>query len=288
MQRAPLLWALSALAVPAPPQDGARPAKGQAAAIVLTIPYGTDPNERAELRLPAGAGPFPVAVVIHGGCWKAAGGDLHDTAPLAAALTARGIATWNIEYRRPGNPGGGYPGTFEDIAAATDYLARLAATPGMPLDLKRVAVVGHDAGAHLALWLAARPKLHHPIAGAMTVRPATVVAIDGVGTLIPWAARDTALCGKSVIVPFMGGTPRDKAEAYVLASPEAQLPLGIHQILVQGSWLPADSYAGSALSSGDTVIKLAPGGATHANLIHPDTPQGKQVADFVAAQAFAH
>lgn len=286
MLRALTSLALAAATLPALARTADLPDGGEAPAPVIVYSYGADRNQRAELRVPQGTGPFPVAVLLHGGCWDAKGGELRDTAPLAAALTARGIATWNIEYRRLGNAGGGYPGTFEDVAAATDFLTGLAAAPGMALDLSRVAVIGHDSGAHLALWLAARPKLHDPIAGAMTVKPITVVAIDGVGSLISWADRDAALCGRSVIAPFMGGSPREGAAAYALASPEVQLPLGVHQILIQGTWLAMDSYARSALASGDTVIKLAPGGADHGNLIRPQTPQGKQVADFIAAQAF--
>lgn len=286
MLRALTLLMLAALAVPALAQSDARAAPGEPAQRLLTIRYGKHPNQRGELRLPNGTGPFPVAVVIHGGCWSARGGDLNDTAPLAAALTARGIATWNIEYRRVGDSGGGYPGTLEDVGAATDYLTSLAGIPDVALDLRRTAVIGHDAGAHLALWIASRPKLESPIAGAMTVKPATVVAIDGVGTLIPWATRDAAICGKPAIVPFMGGTPADKADAYALASPENHLPLGTHQLIVEGPWVQMGAYVQSALASGDTVVKLAPGGADHRNLIRPETPQGKQVADFIAAQAF--
>lgn len=266
---------------PAAPHD----AKAPLAAPMLVAAYGQDPLQKGELRLPKGKGPFPVAVVIHGGCWDAKMADWQGTAPLAEALAARGIATWNIEYRRTGNPGGGWPGTFEDVAAATDYLAVLAKT--QPLDLTRVAVVGHSAGAYLALWLAARAKLHDPIAGAMTVQPVTVVAIDGPGTLAPFVGSETPLCGGPAIVRFMGGTPAEKPAAYALASPQDHLPFGVHQLIVPGalSGMMAP-YVEAALASGDTVVKLAPGGADHFNLITPTTPQGKQVADFIAAQAF--
>lgn len=258
-----------------------------AAPVVTTIAYGADPLQQGELRLPRGNGPFPVAVVIHGGCWDAARGDWRATAPLAEALAARGIAIWNIEYRRMGNPGGGWRGTFTDVAAATDYLAVLAKTA--PLDLTRVAVIGHQAGAHLALWVASRPKLHDPVAGAMTVRPATVVAIDGPGTLAPLIGEDAQLCGAAAIVPFMGGTPAERPAAYALASPQDHLPFGVHQLIVPGALAPVMApYVQAALASGDTVVKLAPGGADHVNLITPTTPQGKQVADFIAAQAFGN
>jgi acetyl esterase/lipase len=277
-------------AVPAAAQSSSRAilnaAKTQLPAATLVAAYGSNPLQKGELRLPKGKGPFPVAVVIHGGCWNAKMENLSGTAPLADALAARGIATWNIEYRRTGDAGGGYPGTLKDVGAATDYLAVLAKT--QPLDLSRVAVVGHSSGAHLALWVASRPKLHDPIAGAMTVKPVTAVAIDGPGTLAPFVGVDAEVCGDPAIVPFMGGTPAEKPAAYALASPQDHLPLGVHQLVVLGALgMMIEPYTQAALASGDTVVKLAPGGADHFNIITPGTPQGKQVADFIAAQAFA-
>ena len=117
--------------------------------------YGFGPIEVGELRLPPGKGPFPVAVIIHGGCWAKGFATMRMLSPLADALTAKGFATWNIEYRQLGDTGGGWPGTFQDWGAALDHLRVLART--QPLDLKRVIVVGHSAGGHAALWLAARP-----------------------------------------------------------------------------------------------------------------------------------
>ncbi|WP_440846177.1 alpha/beta hydrolase family protein [Sphingomonas sp. 22176] len=273
------------MAAPARAQGEVPERLGEASAPTLVARYGADPLQRGELRLPQGKGPFPVAVLVHGGCWSATQGDLRDTAPLAAALAARGIATWNIDYRRTGNPGGGWPGTFEDMAAATDYLAVLART--QPLDLGHVAVVGHDVGAQLALWIAARPKLGGPIAGRMAVNPVTAVAIDGPGTLAPLPDADATLCGGPAVVRFMGGTPAEKPAAYALASPQDHLPLGVHQLIVVGALAAQMApYVQAALASGDTVVKLAPGGADHRNVLLPDTPQGKQVADFIAAQAF--
>ena len=126
--------------------------------------YGTGALQFGELRVPAGRGPHPVVIIVHGGCWAAKLGNLDDRAvaldlvrPIAADLTANGFATWNLEYRRLGNDGGGWPGTFQDIAAGADYLRRIAAKNR--LDLTRVVAIGHSAGGHFALWLAARRKL---------------------------------------------------------------------------------------------------------------------------------
>src|SRR5262245_43877582 len=125
------------------------------------IQYGSGPFQFGDLRLPKTTERHPVAVVIHGGCWKAKHGDLvadlENTSPLSAALTSIGIATWNIEYRRIDNPGGGWPGTFEDVANAVDYLRVIAKS--FPLDLNRTVIIGHSAGGHLATWAAARHRL---------------------------------------------------------------------------------------------------------------------------------
>src|ERR1700681_689383 len=127
---------------------------------ILTLPpppadahlsYGTDPNQFGDLRLPKTKGPFPIVINIHGGFWRAKY-DLAHAGHLCAALTAKGLATWNIEYRRVGNPGGGWPGTFEDIRSAWRMLQ--SAESATEFDRRRVGVAGHSAGGHLALALA--------------------------------------------------------------------------------------------------------------------------------------
>jgi acetyl esterase/lipase len=120
----------------------------------LVEAYDPDQLQFGELRLPQGSGPFPVAVIIHGGCWTKGYATLRNTAPLASALTAHGIATWNIEYLQVGDPGGGWPGTFLDWGSAADHL-RILAKSG-PLDLTHVVAVGHSAGELAALWVATR------------------------------------------------------------------------------------------------------------------------------------
>jgi acetyl esterase/lipase len=123
----------------------------------LRASYGPDSLQFGELRLPSGAGPFPVAVVIHGGCWTRGFATLRNTAAVASALLDDGIATWNIEYRQVGDPGGGWPGSLLDVGAGVDHVRALAAR--YPLDLGRVVLVGHSAGAPLALWAAGRSRL---------------------------------------------------------------------------------------------------------------------------------
>src|SRR5262245_35551596 len=120
------------------------------------ITYGSNEFQFGELRLPKGAGPHPVALVIHGGGWMSQYG-LSYMGHMGVALTEVGLATCSIEYRRVGNQGGGWPVTFEDASRAADHLRTIAKT--YPLDLNRVVAVGHSAGGHLALWLAARKHL---------------------------------------------------------------------------------------------------------------------------------
>lgn len=105
----------------------------------------------------SGKGPFLVAIIVHGGCWVAKFANNKYTSPMADALRDYGIATWNIEYRRADSKGGGWPGTFKDVANATDYLPKIAKK--YSLNLNRVIVIGHSAGGHLALWLAGRHNL---------------------------------------------------------------------------------------------------------------------------------
>ena len=143
------------------------------------LAYGPQLLQFGELRVPDGDGPHPVAVVIHGGCWLAEY-DLGYMSALADGLTRDGVATWSIEYRRVGDDGGGWPGTFLDVAAAADSLVYLARD--YDLDLDRVVAVGHSAGGHLALWLAARHRLQSddPLRGRSPLRLSGVVALAGI------------------------------------------------------------------------------------------------------------
>ncbi|WP_426162898.1 alpha/beta hydrolase fold domain-containing protein [Sandarakinorhabdus sp. DWP1-3-1] len=254
-----------------------------AAPPALVARYGADDLRSGELRLPPGKGPFPVAVVIHGGCWTASYDTRAGIAGVADALTKRGIATWNIEYRRMGDPGAGWPGTFEDIGAGIDHLAVLAKT--QPIDLSRVALIGHSSGAHLALWGASRGRLGPRFAPA--VKPAAVVAIDGPGALAPFVGIDAKVCGQPVIVPLMGGTPDKAADAYALASPADHLPLGVRQYLVMAAFKPFMApYAAAAKAAGDTV-EVIEGSDDHFGVVTPSTADGKKTIDFIVDRAFA-
>jgi acetyl esterase/lipase len=177
------------LALPPPPAD-------------VRLSYGAEPNQFGELRLPKSKGPFPVVMNIHGGFWRAKY-DLAHTGHLCAALTAKGIATWNVEYRRVGNPGGGWPGTFEDIRNAYRYLPQIAKR--YDLDSANILVMGHSAGAQLALCLAAHEssvKRGVSLAGVVDLQQA-------------WQQH----LSDNAVVEFLGGKPNEVPEHYREADP---------------------------------------------------------------------
>jgi acetyl esterase/lipase len=252
--------------LPAPPPD-------------LVSSYGDDPLQFGELRLPDGSGPFPVVVVIHGGCWTKGFATVDYTDALAARITALGFATWNVEYRQLGDAGAGWPGTFRDWADAVDHLRELAES--RPLSLEQVVVIGHSAGAHAALWLGSRANLRDAaqVTGESPLRPHAVIAIDGVADLRAWIGADADICGKPVLVPLLGGTPDDVPDRYSMASPMERLPFGVHQYLVASKVMTpamASAYAERARAWGDEVEVLRVIGGGHHDIMAPTTDVWKE------------
>jgi acetyl esterase/lipase len=247
--------------------------------------YGFGPIQVGELRLPPGKGPFPVAIVIHGGCYLKRMADMKMMSPLATALTARGFATWNIEYRALGDDGAGWPGTFEDWAMAADHLRWLAKTE--PLDLTRVIAVGHSSGGHAAMWLAARPQLSGKLKGDDPVPIKAAVNIDGPEDPARYEPDQREICGQEVLNQMFGGSPQAAADHWRDGNPAQRLPLHAHQLLVASALMSgaaADAYAARARAAGDTVdvLKLDAG---HFDPIAPGTPAWKQVEDFIVDNA---
>jgi acetyl esterase/lipase len=250
------------------------------------IEYGKDRLQFGELRVPATKGPHPVAIVIHGGCWLAQLGTLDPRAvavdnmrPMAAALTEAGIATWNVEYRRLGNAGGGWPGTFQDVARAADFIRTLA--KANDLDLTRVVAIGHSAGGHLAMWLAARTRLPKT-SELYTNDPLTlsgVVDLDGPPDLKATIAVQQPICGSPVITSLMGGSPDEQPERYRTASPIQMLPLGVQQEFFAGRMFAAQvvPYEAAARQAGDTLRTTLLAEAGHFVFIDPQSEVWPQV-----------
>lgn len=251
------------------------------------IAYGTDPLNYGDLRLPRGDGPFPVVIVVHGGCWVSRFATLQNTAALSDALRDAGVATWNVEYRRLDQPGGGWPGTFLDVAAAADHVRVLAKQH--PLDLNRVVAVGHSAGGHLALWLAARPRLDagSELRRENPLKLAGAVALGGPGDLRDFTMYDESICGSSVVEQLLGGPPESVPRRYAQASPAELLPFGTQQVLIVGEqdgvMPPAsrDRYVAAARKAGDKIDLVVIPDAGHFEVIAPTTSAWPIVRDRV-------
>lgn len=254
------------------------------------LTYGSDPLQFGELRLPAGNGPHPVAIIVHGGCWVAKLANLDERIvsmellrPFAAALTDAGVATWNIEYRRLGNPGGGWPGTFRDVARAIDFIRTLAARNR--LDLNRVIVIGHSSGGHLAMWLAARPKLSKAseLYVADPLHLAGVVDLDGPVDLKAVIPMQRQICGDPVITNLIGGTPEEQPQRYHDASPIELLPLGVPQAVFAGRMLAADvgPYEAATKRAGDSLQSIVIPNGGHFIFVDPQSENWPQVLQSV-------
>lgn len=235
------------------------------------IAYGDHPDQVGNLHVPPGnGGPWPTVILTHGGFWRW-GWDRTLMTPLARDLAGRGFAAWNIEYRRVGQAGGGWPGTLEDAAAAADVLADIEG-----VDATRVVTVGHSAGGQLALWLAARHRIPGGAPGAdPRIRPCAAVSQAGVADLVAGAA---AGLGAGACQALLGGTPGDVPDRYGVASPAALVPLGVPQLLVHGGRddlvPPAQSrhYAAAAEAAGDAVDLVELLDADHFDVIEATHP----------------
>jgi acetyl esterase/lipase len=233
------------LTLPAPPADA-------------RLPYGSDPNQFAELRVPKTGGPFPVVVNIHGGFWRAKY-DLNHAGHLCAALTAKGLATWNLEYRRVGNPGGGWPGTFEDVRNGYRFVSQI--TQRYKLDPTNAVVMGHSAGGQLALCLAGHES---------SVK--SVVSLAGVVDLQQaWELH----LSSNAVVDFLGGEPARVPEHYREADPmQLKISQGT-QWLIHGAsddTVPpffSRNYTEQKKKRGENAHYLEISTAGHTDLIDP-------------------
>jgi acetyl esterase/lipase len=246
----------------------------------VQIRYGTDPNQFAELRFPNGKGPFPLLFVVHGGFWQSVY-DLSHIGHLCAAFTSQGIITCSIEYRRIGNPGGGWPGTFQDINLATrNILQTMSQDPRF--DPTRTAIIGHSAGGHLALWLVGSNRIskRSPLHSDRQVIN-NAVSLAGVSDLVlAWKQK----LGNGIVTRLMGGTPEEHPDRYNAGSPIELLPTGARQVLVHGAaddTVPvsqSEAFVQRAEKVGDrpTLVKLD--GIGHYELIDPESEAWPSIA----------
>jgi len=253
------------------------------------ITYGKDPLQFGELRVPPRSGPFPVAILVHGGCWSAKLKGLPADVtsfellrPIASALADAGIASWNIEYRRLGNEGGGWPGTYQDLSRATDLLRDLASRDH--LDLGRAIAIGHSSGGQLAMWLAARGRLpkDSPLYTDTPLPLKGVVDLDGPPDLETFWPMQQPMCGGPVITQFLGGTPAEFPGRYREGSIAALLPTGVRQeLFVRAN--PAElkalleQYVRVAEKAGEPVRMFTFKGSSHFDGINPKAPDWQDV-----------
>jgi len=234
------------------------------------VAYGPDPNQFLEVRLPPTKVPHSVLLHIHGGFWRAKY-DLAHAGHLCAALRAAGVATFNAEYRRVGNPGGGWPGTFEDVRSAYRFLQQEHSR--FHLDLDRFVVMGHSAGGQLALCLAAHEKsLRNAIslAGVVDLKHAFALHLSG-----------------DAVAEFLGGKPDAVPEHYREADPmELSIPQA-RQWLLHGSQddtVPPEfsrNYVAQKKKAGESVKLIEIPRAGHFELIDPASEAFEQVKSTV-------
>ena len=242
--------------------------------------YGDHPRQVADLHRPPGPGPHPVVVVLHGGYWQPPYTKLI-MRPLCADLTRRGFAALNVEYRRLGREGGGWPQTFDDVAAAIDHLAdpELA---GAGLDLRRVTMLGHSAGGQLALWAAGRRELP---AGAPGANP-RVLAERVLGLA---AVCDLERAGRPAY-ELLGGDPAAVPERWAQADPMRRIPLAVPVGLVHAasdrtvSVRRSRAYLTAARAAGAEVTLAEPPGG-HRDPIDPRSTAWRAAAEWLARSA---
>jgi len=243
------------------------------------IRLGDNPWDVADVWLPDGPGPHPTVLMVHGGCWQKRIADRTLMHFAAEDLRRRGLAVWNIEYRGVDEAGGGYPNTFLDAARAADALRAHAAAYRLRTD--NVVAFGHSAGGHLALWLAARPRIARSSA-LYAPDPLRIAAVVNVGGLAAARAVTERAC-LADIFDVLVGLPR--ANALADTSPAEMLPLGLRQVAINTALdriaPPAlgEALTAKARAAGDDAEFLLVAGEAHVELIAPGSRSFELAAD---------
>jgi acetyl esterase/lipase len=245
-----------------------------------TEAYGAQPLNVGEWFVPAGAGPAPTVVLVHGGFWR----QQYDRSleePVALDLAGRGYLCWNIDYRSSAKP---WPSTLTDVAAAYDFLVH--GKYADRIDRSKIAVVGHSAGGQLVAWLAGRHNLpagvpgHNPAAH----RPTLCVPQAGVVALTDAAQQNL---GSGAPQALCGGGPADVADRYAIADPTRLLPTGVRSVLIHDrndDVVPlsqSETYVHDAKQAGDdSTLAVVPG--DHFSHIDPKSAAIQKLRDTLA------
>lgn len=252
----------------------------------IRVQYGPDKDNVGDLYLPDnGADSIPVVVMVHGGGWQQKY-DMTYFGPISEAVADRGIAVWNIEYRRGT---GDYRNTLADVGNAAEALATtVQEAAGGRLDLDRVHVAGHSAGGQLAAWLAGRHTLDATAPGAQPkIRPRSATIMAGVFDM----ARAANIGGDTLVPAFLGGMPDQVPDRYLVASPIAHLPIGTEVTAIHGdadktvSVNQSKAYVEAATAVGDRADLVILPGAGHGAFTDAGTPAWTTTVDTIAAHA---
>jgi len=234
----------------------------------VQIPYGAAPSQYAQLFRPTGAGPFPVVVLVHGGCWTVAFGGIRQMHNVAGALAAQGIAVWNVEYRRIDEAGGGYPGTYQDMHAALDSLQSHAAQ--YQLDTSRIVAMGHSAGGQLVQWIAGRAKLPKtsPLYRDSFLPVNNIFSLGGLADLRHEKDLIKTSCDRE-LAQLAGSASSERPDIYSDTNAADLMPNGSRTVLATGELdtisppRVAHDYAAKAKLAGDQAEVLILPGASH-------------------------
>lgn len=226
----------------------------------IKISYGPDPLQYGELSLPAGAGPFPVVTLLHGGCWRSSERMIENYRVMSKAMNEHGIATWNLQYRGATNPGGGWPGTWQDLGNGFDALKEIGES--YPVDLQQAVVVGHSSGGHFGAWLAMRSQLppNSEIYVEPQVSPVALVITDAyINPLMIDSIGETGeiYCGEPLLEKLVGGPVEDNIDNFLQISPLEWLPWGIPQEYVVSTYRYPVSLP-RVLAQGKTSMRTPP------------------------------
>lgn len=244
------------------------------------ITYGAATSQAIDVFLPDDEGPHPVAIMIHGGCWSnIPGAGREQLRHMGLELARRGVAAWSIGYRRADESGGGYPGTFEDVAAAIDMLPKQAER--LNLDLAHSVMIGHSAGGHLALWAAARPRLSRGSRfyqdGAFV--PGSVISLAGIGDLEDFSRFIPVICGPQILptlIPQGGDHLREISPAHM---PAPAVPVLMVSAALDRLVPPyvAHDYVRAMRTHAAAIEQLDIADAGHFDLVMPGTLAWEEV-----------